>query len=69
MLNISEVHFPVMTVLLFKIRYLLFVMQYAEGMTSFLKSKNIRIFDYREFAKGLRDTIIANAEHLAKTII
>ena len=39
---------------------------YAEGMTSFLKSKRIRIFDYREFAKGLRDTIIANAEQIAK---
>lgn len=39
---------------------------YPEGMTSFLKSKSIRIFDYREFAKGLRDTIITNAEQIAK---
>ncbi len=40
--------------------------RYAEGMTSFLKSKRIRIFDYKEFAKGLRDTIITNAEQIAK---
>jgi len=37
---------------------------YKEGMTSFLKSRQIRIFDYKEFAKGLRDTIIKNkVEH------
>ncbi len=39
---------------------------YPEGMTSFLKSKSIRIFDYKEFAKGLRDIIITNAEQIAK---
>ncbi len=39
---------------------------YAEGMISFLKSKQIRIFDYRKFAIGLRDTIIANAKQIAE---
>jgi hypothetical protein len=30
---------------------------YAQGMTSFLYSKDIRIFDYAKFAEGLRDTL------------
>ena len=30
---------------------------YAEGITSYLYSKDIRIFDYAKFAEGLRDSI------------
>lgn len=39
---------------------------YAQGMTSFLKAKGIRIFDYPRFAEPLRDRIRENAERLAK---
>ncbi|MBM2833714.1 MAG: hypothetical protein HW406_875 [Candidatus Brocadiaceae bacterium] len=40
---------------------------YAEGMTSFLYKKKIRIFDYKEhFAQPLRDALIANAERIAR---
>ena len=41
---------------------------YAEGMTSFLKFKGIRIFDYREFAKELRDIVndISFLQHYCK---
>jgi hypothetical protein len=35
-------------------------------MTSFLKQQNIRIFDYPEFAKNLRDEIRENTEQVAK---
>ncbi len=36
---------------------------YADGMTSYLYQKNIRIFDYKEqFAQPLRNEIIRNAE-------
>jgi hypothetical protein len=35
-------------------------------MTSFLKSRNIRIFDYPRFAQKLRDDIRINAEAIAK---
>jgi hypothetical protein len=38
---------------------------YAQGMTSFLKAKGIRIFDYPRFAEPLRERIRANAEALA----
>jgi len=39
---------------------------YADGMTAFLKSKNIRIFDYPEFAKPLREQVRINAEKIAE---
>lgn len=39
---------------------------HAEGMTSFLYSRQIRIFDYTKFAEPLRDQIRENAEHLAR---
>ena len=38
---------------------------YAEGMTTFLYFKGIRIFDYPTFAKTLRDELRDNAEKLA----
>ncbi|WP_299159589.1 MarR family transcriptional regulator [Accumulibacter sp.] len=38
---------------------------YADGMTSFLNAKHIRIFDYPRFAEPLRDRIRAAAETLA----
>jgi hypothetical protein len=38
---------------------------YAQGMTSFLYAKGIRIFDYARFAEPLRDCIRARAEQLA----
>lgn len=38
---------------------------YANGMTSFLNAKHIRIFDYPRFAEPLRDRIRASAEKLA----
>jgi len=38
---------------------------YSEGMTSYLYSKKIRIFDYPRFAEPLRDKLRSNAEHLA----
>jgi hypothetical protein len=38
---------------------------YADGMTSFLNAKHIRIFDYPRFAEPLRDRIRAAAEKLA----
>ncbi|MGQ9825651.1 MAG: MarR family transcriptional regulator [Desulfotomaculales bacterium] len=39
---------------------------FAQGMTSFLYAKEIRIFDYPEFAKALNDEIRSNAECMAK---
>jgi len=39
---------------------------FAEGMTSFLKARRIRIFDYPQFAQPLRDAIIENAQHIAQ---
>lgn len=39
---------------------------YAEGMTSYLYRQGIRIFEYGEFAKPLRQAIRENAEVLAK---
>lgn len=38
---------------------------YAKGMTSFLYEKKIRIFDYPQFAQGLRDELIAHAKKIA----
>ena len=39
---------------------------YAKGMTGFLYRCEIRIFDYKEFAQSLRDSIRANAEAIAQ---
>lgn len=39
---------------------------YSSGMTSFLYSKGIRIFDYPKFAEPFKDEIRTNAEQLAK---
>jgi hypothetical protein len=39
---------------------------YAQGMTSFLNTQNIRIFDYPRFAEPLRDKLRNNAEQIAK---
>jgi len=38
---------------------------YAEGMTSYLNAQHIKIFDYAQFAKPLRDQVRQNAEKLA----
>ena len=38
---------------------------YAEGMTSYLYARQIRIFDYPRFAQPLRDQLRENAERLA----
>ena len=39
---------------------------YAEGMTSLLFKKNIRIFDYTDFVEPMREEIRLNAEKLAE---
>ena len=39
---------------------------YDQGMTAFLYSQGIRIFDYPRFAQGLRDEIRRNAECIAE---
>lgn len=39
---------------------------YAEGMTSFLHAKGIRIFDYTQFVEPLRERIRLNAQALAE---
>jgi hypothetical protein len=39
---------------------------YAQGMTSYLYSKGIRIFDYPRFAEPFRDAINENAKRIAK---
>lgn len=39
---------------------------HAEGMTAFLRTRNIRIFDYPRFAEPLRDQIRTNAEEVAQ---
>ena len=41
------------------------VICYAEGMTRFLYSKGIRIFDYPQFAQSLRDRVRETAASLA----
>src|SRR6516225_9465117 len=38
---------------------------YAEGMTTYLSKRRIRIFDFTQFAKPLTDAIKANAQELA----
>ena len=38
---------------------------FAEGMTSYLNAREVRIFDYPRWAEPLRDELRANAEHLA----
>ena len=47
------------------IRGILPVFCFAQGMTSYLYSHKIRIFDYPRFAEPLRDAIRTNAESLA----
>ena len=39
---------------------------YAEGMSSFLHAKGIRIFDYTQFVEPLRERIRLNAQALAE---
>ena len=39
---------------------------YAQGMTSYLYQKGIRIFDYAKFAEPLRERVRENAEKLAE---
>jgi hypothetical protein len=39
---------------------------YAKGMTGYLYRQRIRIFDYGQFAKPLRDEIRANAQAIAQ---
>jgi predicted transcriptional regulator len=39
---------------------------YAQGMTKYLYDKEIRIFDYPEFAKGLREKLRHHIESIAK---
>jgi predicted transcriptional regulator len=39
---------------------------YSQGMTSYLYSKGIRIFDYPKFAEPFREQLRTNAEQLAK---
>jgi hypothetical protein len=39
---------------------------YAAGMTNYLYSKGIRIFDYAKFAEGLRDNIRKQTDTLSK---
>lgn len=38
----------------------------AQGMSGYLRSQRIRIFDYPEFAQGLREQLRSNAEALAQ---
>ena len=38
---------------------------YAAGMTAYLKARQIRIFDYAQFAQPQRDALRENAERLA----
>jgi len=39
---------------------------FAEGMTSYLYSKSVRIFDYPKFAEPFKEALRANAEAIAK---
>jgi hypothetical protein len=39
---------------------------YAQGMSGYLRSQRIRIFDYPEFAQGLREQLRSQAEALAQ---
>ena len=40
---------------------------FSGGMTGFLRANHIRIFDYPQFAYGLRQEIRRNAEEIAET--
>ena len=42
---------------------------YAEGMTSYLDAKQVRIFDYPKFAELFRDRLRENAERLGGSTI
>ncbi|MCG6535565.1 MAG: MarR family transcriptional regulator [Syntrophales bacterium LBB04] len=44
----------------------LFPFCYAQGMSGYLRSQRIRIFDYPEFAQDLREQLRSNAEVLAQ---
>jgi len=39
---------------------------YSQGMTSYLYSQNIKIFDYAKFAEPFKEELRANAEQIAK---
>ena len=39
---------------------------YSRGMTSYLYTHNIKIFDYPQFALPLRNQLRSNAEQIAK---
>ena len=39
---------------------------YSQGMTSYLYSHNIRIFDYAKFAEPFKEDLRTNAEQIAK---
>jgi len=39
---------------------------FSKGMTSYLYSKNIKIFDYKEFAQKLREELRTNTEEIAE---
>jgi hypothetical protein len=39
---------------------------YAEGMTSYLYAKQVKIFDYPRFAEPFRDRLRENAERLPR---
>ena len=41
---------------------------YSQGMTSYLYSQKIRIFDYAKFAEPFKEELRANAEEIAKKI-
>jgi len=40
-------------------------MCYSEGMTSYLYSKGIRVFDYPKFAEPFKESLRTNAEQIA----
>ena len=42
---------------------------YAEGITSYLYNKGIRIFDYAKFAEPFRDAVRSNAEKFRTPIL
>ncbi len=44
----------------------LYPLCYAAGMSGYLRSQRIRIFDYPEFAQGLREQVRRNAENVAQ---
>jgi len=42
---------------------------YDQGMTAFLYARQIKIFDYPQFAQVLRDEVRSNAERIAEKIV